>query len=45
MPARVADMAANGIWLVSAQDFKLIRFVHTGARQLPLTGTGQVRLV
>jgi YVTN family beta-propeller protein len=27
----VADMAANGIWLVSAQHFKLIRFVHTGA--------------
>jgi YVTN family beta-propeller protein len=27
----VADMAANGVWLVSARHFKLIRFVHTGA--------------
>jgi DNA-binding beta-propeller fold protein YncE len=26
----VADMAANGIWLISAQRFKVIRFLHTG---------------
>jgi YVTN family beta-propeller protein len=27
----VADMAANGIWLIDAHRFKLIRFLHTGA--------------
>ena len=27
----VADMAANGIWLIDAHRFKLIRFMHTGA--------------
>jgi YVTN family beta-propeller protein len=27
----VADMAANGIWLINAHTFKLIRFMHTGA--------------
>jgi YVTN family beta-propeller protein len=27
----VADMAANGIWLIDAHEFKLIRFMHTGA--------------
>jgi DNA-binding beta-propeller fold protein YncE len=27
----VADMAANGIWLIDAHRFKLIRFIHTGA--------------
>src|SRR5216684_3500258 len=26
----VADMAANGIWLIDAHRFKLIRFIHTG---------------
>jgi YVTN family beta-propeller protein len=27
----VADMAANGIWLIDAHRFKVIRFLHTGA--------------
>jgi DNA-binding beta-propeller fold protein YncE len=27
----VADMAANGIWLIDARRFRLIRFIHTGA--------------
>jgi DNA-binding beta-propeller fold protein YncE len=27
----VADMAANGIWLIDAHRFKVIRFMHTGA--------------
>jgi len=27
----VADMAANGIWLINARRFKVIRFIHTGA--------------
>ena len=27
----VADMAANGIWLINARTFKVIRFMHTGA--------------
>jgi YVTN family beta-propeller protein len=27
----VADMAANGIWLISARSFTVIRFLHTGA--------------
>jgi YVTN family beta-propeller protein len=27
----VADMAANGIWLINARSFKVIRFLHTGA--------------
>jgi YVTN family beta-propeller protein len=27
----VADMAANGVWLMSASQFKLIRFIRTGA--------------
>lgn len=27
----VADMAANGVWLVSARTFRVLRFVHTGA--------------
>ncbi len=27
----VADMAANGIWLIDARRFKVIRFIHTGA--------------
>jgi len=27
----VADMAANGIWLIGAHRFKVIRFMHTGA--------------
>ena len=27
----VADMAANGIWLIDAQRFRVIRFIHTGA--------------
>src|SRR5215470_12797477 len=27
----VADMAANGIWLIGAHRFRLIRFIHTGA--------------
>ena len=27
----VADMAANGIWLINAHTFKVIRFLHTGA--------------
>jgi len=26
----VADMAANGIWLISAQRFRVLRFIHTG---------------
>jgi YVTN family beta-propeller protein len=26
----VADMAANGIWLIDAHRFKVIRFMHTG---------------
>ncbi|HWG63810.1 MAG TPA: YncE family protein, partial [Streptosporangiaceae bacterium] len=26
----VADMAANGIWLINAHHFKVIRFMHTG---------------
>jgi YVTN family beta-propeller protein len=26
----VADMAANGIWLIDAHRFKVIRFLHTG---------------
>jgi len=26
----VADMAANGIWLINAHHFKVIRFIHTG---------------
>jgi YVTN family beta-propeller protein len=26
----VADMAANGIWLIDAHRFKVIRFIHTG---------------
>jgi hypothetical protein len=42
----VADMAANGIWLINAHTFTVIRFLHTGAgahgflvsreRQIPL---------
>jgi YVTN family beta-propeller protein len=27
----VADMAANGIWLINAHTFTVIRFLHTGA--------------
>jgi DNA-binding beta-propeller fold protein YncE len=27
----VADMASNGVWLVDAQTFRVIRFLHTGA--------------
>ena len=27
----VADMAANGIWVIDAHRFKVIRFLHTGA--------------
>ena len=27
----VADMAANGIWLINAHTFKVIRFLHPGA--------------
>jgi DNA-binding beta-propeller fold protein YncE len=27
----VADMAANGIWLIDAHHFKVMRFLHTGA--------------
>jgi YVTN family beta-propeller protein len=27
----VADMAANGIWLINAERFARIRFIHTGA--------------
>ena len=27
----VADMAANGIWLIDARRFKVLRFIHTGA--------------
>jgi len=27
----VADMAANGIWLIDAHRFRVIRFIHTGA--------------
>ena len=27
----IADMAANGIWLINAHTFKVIRFLHTGA--------------
>jgi len=27
----VADMAANGIWLINAHRFRVIRFMHTGA--------------
>src|SRR5215471_16939284 len=27
----VADMAANGIWLINAHRFRVIRFIHTGA--------------
>lgn len=27
----VADLAANGIWLISTHRFKVIRFIHTGA--------------
>ena len=27
----VADMAANGVWLIDARSFRVIRFLHTGA--------------
>jgi YVTN family beta-propeller protein len=26
----VADMAANGVWVISAKQFKVVRFIHTG---------------